>query len=42
MRNSYIIFVGTTEGKRQLVRPKRKMEDNIRMDLREIIWEYVD
>jgi hypothetical protein len=30
------------EGKRPLVRPRRRWEDNIRMDLREIGWEGVD
>jgi hypothetical protein len=28
-------LVGRPEGKRQLVRPRRKWEDNIKMDLRE-------
>jgi hypothetical protein len=30
------------EGKRSLRRPKRRWEDNIRMDLREIGWQGVD
>jgi hypothetical protein len=42
MRNSYSISVGKPEGKRQLGRPKRRWEDNVRMDLREIGWEGVD
>jgi hypothetical protein len=42
MRNSYSIFVGKSEGKRPLRRPRRRWEDNIRMDLREIGWEDVD
>jgi hypothetical protein len=33
MRNAYEIAV---EGKRPHVRPRRRWEDNIRMDLREI------
>jgi hypothetical protein len=32
-RNAYRILVGKLEGKRPLVRPRRKWEDNIRMDL---------
>jgi hypothetical protein len=34
--NAYRISVGKTEGKRPLGRPKRRWEDNISMDLREI------
>jgi hypothetical protein len=33
-----IILVGKPEGKRPLGRPKRRREDNIRMDFREIEW----
>jgi hypothetical protein len=32
--NSYKIFVGKPEGKRPLGRPRRRCDDNIRMDLR--------
>jgi hypothetical protein len=35
-RNAYRILVGEPEGKRPLGRPRRKWEDNIKMDLREI------
>jgi hypothetical protein len=35
-RNAYRILVGKPEGKRPLGRPRRRLEDNIRMDLREI------
>jgi hypothetical protein len=42
MRNAYIIFVGTPEGKSQLGRHMPKSEDNIRMDLKEIGRESVD
>jgi hypothetical protein len=38
MRNAYKILVGKSEGKRSLGRPRRKRENNIRMDLREIRW----
>jgi hypothetical protein len=30
------------EGKRPFGRPRRRWEDNIRMDLREVQWEGVD
>jgi hypothetical protein len=33
---AYNILVGRLEGRRQLGRPKRRWEDNIKMDLREI------
>jgi hypothetical protein len=36
--NAYRILVGKLEGKRLLERPRRRCEDNIRMDLREIEW----
>jgi hypothetical protein len=36
MRNSYKILVGKPEWKRPLGSPRRRWEDNIRMDLREI------
>jgi hypothetical protein len=35
MRNSCNIFVGITEGKRLVGRPRCRWEDNIKMDLRE-------
>jgi hypothetical protein len=41
-RNAYRILVGTPEGKRPLGRPRRRWEDNIRMDLREIEWGVMD
>jgi hypothetical protein len=34
--NAYSILIGKPEGKRPLVIPRRRWEDNIRMDLREI------
>jgi hypothetical protein len=36
------ILDGKPEGERQLGRPRRRWEDNIEMDLREIWWEGVD
>jgi hypothetical protein len=35
-RKLYKVLVGKPEGKRPLVRPRRRLEDGIRMDLREI------
>jgi hypothetical protein len=32
------VLVGKSEGKRPLGRPRRRWEDGIRMDLREIGW----
>jgi hypothetical protein len=37
-RNAYTAFVGKPDGKRLLGRPICKWEDNIKMDLREIVW----
>jgi hypothetical protein len=33
---------GKSEGKEQLGRPRRRWENTIRMDHREIVWEVVD
>jgi hypothetical protein len=41
-RNAYKIFVGKPEGKRPPGRRRRRWEDNIRMDLREMVREGVD
>jgi hypothetical protein len=35
-RDVYMVFVGRPEGKRPLGRPRRRWEDNIKLDLREI------
>ncbi|KAJ4438682.1 hypothetical protein ANN_14629 [Periplaneta americana] len=35
-RNAYRVLVGRPEGKRPLGRPRRRWEDNIKMDLREV------
>jgi hypothetical protein len=37
-RNVYRVLVGKPEGKRPLGRPKRRWEDGIKMDLKEIGW----
>jgi hypothetical protein len=41
-RNAYMILVGKPGGNRPLGRPRRRREDNIRMDLREIGWGGMD
>jgi hypothetical protein len=41
-RNAYSILVGKPEGKRPLGRPRRRWEDNIKMDVREIGWGGMD
>jgi hypothetical protein len=42
MRGAYIILVGRPEGRRPLGRPRRRWEDNIKMDFREIGFRDVD
>jgi hypothetical protein len=37
-RNVYRVLVGKPEGKRPLGSPRRRWEDGIKMDLREIGW----
>jgi hypothetical protein len=37
-RKVYKVLVGKPEGKQSLGRPRRRWEDGIRMDLREIGW----
>jgi hypothetical protein len=41
-RNAYRLLVRKPEGKRSLGRPRRRWVDNIRMDLGEVGWGYVD
>jgi hypothetical protein len=41
-RNVYRILVGKPDGKRSLGRPRRRWEDNIKIDLREIGWGGMD
>jgi hypothetical protein len=36
VRGVYKVLVGTPEGKRPLGRPRRRWEDNIRMDFQEV------
>jgi hypothetical protein len=42
MRGAYNILVGRPEGRRPLGRPRRRWEDNIKTDLREIGFGDVD
>jgi hypothetical protein len=37
-RGVYRVLVGKPEGSRQLVRPRRRWEDNVKMDLQEVGW----
>jgi hypothetical protein len=41
-RNAYRILAGKPEEKRLLGRPRRRCEDNIEMDLRDIGWGDTD
>jgi len=41
-RGLHRILVGKPEGKRPLGRPKRRWEDNIKMDLQEVGCGYMD
>jgi hypothetical protein len=41
-RNACTILVGKPTGKRPLGKPRRRWEDNIKMDLREIEWGGID
>ncbi|KAJ4437113.1 hypothetical protein ANN_17248 [Periplaneta americana] len=38
-RNAYRVSVGRPDGKRSLGRPRRRWEDNIKMDLREVGYD---
>ncbi|KAJ4449162.1 hypothetical protein ANN_00558 [Periplaneta americana] len=41
-KNAYRVLVGSPEGKRPLGRPRRRWEDNIKMDLREVGYDGMD
>jgi hypothetical protein len=41
-RGAYRALVGNPEGRRPLGRPRRRWEDNIKMDLREVGWGGMD
>jgi hypothetical protein len=38
----YRVLVGKREGKRPLGRPRRRWEDNVRMDLQEVVCGFED
>ena len=38
-RGAYSVLVEKPEGRRPLIRPRRRWEDNIKMDFREVGWE---
>jgi hypothetical protein len=38
MRGAYRVLVGRPEGKRPLGRQRRRWEDNIKMDIRQVGW----
>jgi hypothetical protein len=42
IRNVFKLLVGKPEGKIIFGRPRRRLEDNIRMGIREIGWKSVD
>jgi hypothetical protein len=41
-RDAYRVLVGKREEKRQLRRPRRRWEDNIKMDIQEVGCEVMD
>ena len=41
-RGAYGVSVGKPKGRRPLGRPRRRWEDNIKMDLREVRWGDID
>jgi hypothetical protein len=41
-KNAFRILMGKPEGKRPLIRTRRRWVDNIKMDLREIVWDGMD
>jgi hypothetical protein len=41
-RGAYRALVGKPEGRRPLGRPRRRWEDNIKMDLGEVGWRGMD
>jgi hypothetical protein len=41
-RGAYRVLLGKPEGRLPLGRPRRRWEDNIKMDLRELGWRSMD
>jgi hypothetical protein len=42
IKNAFRTFIGEPEGKKPCGRPRRRKEDNIVMDFREIRWKAAD
>ena len=42
MRGAYKVLLGKPEGKRLHGRPRRRWEDNIKMDIQEVRWGDMD
>jgi hypothetical protein len=42
MKNAYKMLVGKPERKRLIERPRHRLENNIRVDLREMVWKSAD
>ena len=40
-RRAYRVLVRKAEGKRSIGNPRCRMDDNIKMDLQEVKWNYV-
>jgi hypothetical protein len=41
-RGAYKALVGKPDGRRPLGRPRRRWEDNIKMELRKVVWGGMD
>ena len=41
-RGVHKVLVGKTEGKRPLGRPRRRLEDNNKLELEEVGWDFGD
>ena len=41
-RDAYRVLEGRREGKRPLARPRRRWEDNIKIDVQEVGWGRMD
>ena len=41
-RGAYRVLVGKPESRRALGRPRRRWEDNVKMDVRNVDWGHMD
>jgi hypothetical protein len=39
-KGAYMILVARPEGRRPLGKPRRRWDDNIKMDLKDVRWEH--